>query len=535
VQYLRFISIIGLVFSLAACLPALQAKRAPISEPLNVDAADEHITQPKLDISDLCLPNARESTKENDEGVWQELQLWDRIRHGYALPSRQNKRIESELNWFSKHPEYVSRVIKRGYRYWYYIVEELEARDMPLELALLPIVESGFDPFAYSPGRAAGMWQIIPGTARELGLKDTWWYDGRRDAIASTQAALNYLEALHKRFDGDWLLAIAAYNSGGGRVSRAVSKNKKNGLPTDFFSLKLPRETEAYVPRLLALAKAFKDPEQHSLVLSPLPNTPYFAEVNIGGQLDLAQASEMAEISMEELYLLNPGFNRWATDPNGPHTLLVPIDKRGIFERSLASLPSKERVTWRRHKIKPGETLSHIAKRYGVSVKTLSQVNRMKSSRIRAGTTLMVPKASKGANFYTHSQEQRLVKTINKGANGNKQKRIHVVAKGDSFWKIARQYDVRSAQVATWNKMSPLDTLSIGKKLVIWTDSAQGSVQNSDVIRKLSYKVKKGDSLARIANKFEVSIADIAKWNDINTKKYLQPGQALVVFVNVKG
>ncbi|WP_315983143.1 transglycosylase SLT domain-containing protein [Aliamphritea spongicola] len=252
--------------------------------------------------------------------------LWTLTREGMQLDlDADQPRIATQFKWYASHPQYMQRVGQRSSRYYHYILNRIKERGLPTELALLPVVESAYDPFAYSSGRASGPWQFIPSTAKYFGIKSNWWYDGRRDIITSTEKALNYLEQLNKRFDGDWLLALAAYNAGGGTVSKAMRKNREAGLPTDYWSLKLPRETMAYVPKLLAVSKLVRDAEQHQLVLPTLNNQPYFEIIDIGSQIDLAQAAKMANISTQELYQLNPGFNRWATDPSGPHRLLIPV------------------------------------------------------------------------------------------------------------------------------------------------------------------------------------------------------------------
>ncbi|MCH9049085.1 MAG: transglycosylase SLT domain-containing protein [Proteobacteria bacterium] len=266
------------------------------------------------------------------------------------------KTTASKLAWFTRNQAYLDRVSGRAEPYLYYIVEELEKRNMPLDLALLPIVESAYNPFAYSRSRASGIWQFMPSTGRIYGLKQNWWYDGRRDIVAATGAALNYLQKLHQEFDGDWLLALAAYNSGEGNVGKAIRRNKKAGKPTDFFSLRLPRETRGYVPSLLAVAEIVSNPGKYKITLKPIANTRYFKQVDINSQIDLATAGELSELSIEELYTLNPGFNRWATDPEGPHRLLIPVDKVTAFENKLATLSSDERIKWQQHKIKKGES-----------------------------------------------------------------------------------------------------------------------------------------------------------------------------------
>ncbi len=462
-----------------------------------------------------------------------EVDLWARLRRGYQIPIEDNPRIQAEFNWYARHPSYMQRVSERAQRYMFHIVEALEARNMPLEIALLPIVESAFDPFAYSHGRASGMWQIIPGTGKMLGLKQNWWYDGRRDVMASTEAALTYLERLHKRFDGDWLLALASYNSGAGNVSKAIRKNKKRGLPLDFWHLDLPRETKAYVPRLLALSKLIADPVAQNISLTPIFNRPHFAPVQIGSQIDLAQAASLAGIDMDVLYHLNPGFNRWATDPRGPHELLVPFDKAQAFAEKVAAIPENERVSWERYTIRSGDSLSTIAKKYDVSVATLRSINALRGSTIRAGKTLMVPVAAKSDSHYSFSVEERIAKRYAATEQREKGQKIsYTVKQGDSLWSIGRQYKVSTKKLAKWNSMAPRDPLRVGQSLKIWTTTATAP-SKTGVIRKVSYKVRSGDSLARIAQKFSLTVGDIVKWNQINSSHYLQPGQKLTLFVDV--
>lgn len=465
--------------------------------------------------------------------------LWDRITSGFSLSYQQHKRIYSQLKWYSRHPDYLHRVGKRAEPYLYHIVENIEARGMPLELALLPIVESAFDPFAYSHSRASGMWQIIPGTGKMLGLKQSWWYDGRRDVVASTDAALNYLESLHKRFDGDWLLALAAYNSGAGNVSKAIRRNKQRGLKTDFWSLNLPRETKAYVPRLLALSQLVKSPKAYEILFPQIANTPHFEAVHIGSQIDLAQAAELADITMEELYLLNPGFNRWATDPKGPHDLLVPIAKADSFRQKIASIPADQRITWERYRIRSGDSLSTIAAKYHTSVLSLRRINGLKSNRIRENDTLMIPVPTRGKEEYAYSADQRIKKSIARQVARTRGKKSfsYSVQAGDSLWGIAQRYGVSSSKIARWNGISPGDPIQPGQRLTIWRAQSAAVVDqpkmSKGVVRKVAYKVRRGDSLSRIASKFKLSVQDILKWNRLSGEKYLQPGQSLTLFVDV--
>ncbi len=461
--------------------------------------------------------------------------LWQRIRNGFQLEADDRRAVQQQLDWYVRHPAYITRVFTRAKRFLPYIVAEAESRGMPLEVALLPVVESAFDPFAYSHGRAAGLWQIIPGTGKRFGLKQNWWYDGRRDPVAATHAALDYLEYLYKLLDEDWLLAVAAYNSGEGNVKRAQRKNLSRSRDTDFWSLSLPKETEAYVPKLLAIRAVVADPESLGLTLPAIEDAPYFEEVPTDSQIDLALAADLAGLDIDELYALNAGFNRWATDPDGPHRLMVPVDAAPVLTQALADLPDRERVKWVRYKVKNGDVLSNIARKNGTTVELLRQVNGLNGSMIRAGKYLMIPTATRSLDSYTKSADSRLSSTMSRPRGVSKAQ--HVVKSGESFWSIGKKYGVSTRNLAKWNGMAPGDTLSVGRKLVIWTDGtvAQVGSSPSDQVRKVTYTVRKGDSLARISSRFRVSVSEIQKWNagTLAKSKYLQPGQKLVMYVDV--
>lgn len=462
--------------------------------------------------------------------------IWDRIRAGFTLPTSEHKKVNSELRWFAKHKAYINRVVDRAEPFLFFIMNEIEKRNMPAELALLPIVESAFQPFAYSHGQAAGIWQFIPSTGRHYGLKQNWWYDGRRDIYASTIAALDYLQYLNRAFKGNWLHALAAYNSGIGTVGKAIKKNKRRGKPTDFWNLKLPKETQGYVPKLMALTKLIANPNDYQIDLKCIQNAPYFDVIDTNAQIDLAVAADLSGLDIEELYRLNPGYNRWATDPAGPHKLLIPVEHSEQFKTGLLKIPAKSRITWKRYKIKPDQTLGHIANKFHITVAQLKQINKIRSNNIRVGRHLIIPVASKGMSHYALSKTQREKKRRSINRSGKGKKVYHTVKSGDSLWDISRLYKVGTQQVARWNGMSPKDILRAGQKLVIWTKKKLvPSINNSlvgDFIRKIRYRVRTGDSLYRIAKRFNVSIRDLHRWNPIKGK-YLKPGQSIKVYVDI--
>ena len=463
--------------------------------------------------------------------------LWDRVRQGFSIEEEQdNPRLLAELNWYARHQTYLDRVVERAEPFIHFVLNEAEKRQMPTELVLLPIVESAYQAFAYSHGRAAGIWQFIPSTGKIYGLKQNWWYDGRRDVYASTHAALDYLESLHREFKGDWLHALAAYNSGSGTVRRAIRKNKKRGKPTDFWNLKLPKETQAYVPKLLALKRLVKAPEHYGITLNCIEDLPQFEAIDIKAQLDLAMAADMADIELDDLYRLNPAFNHWATAPYGPHRLLIPVDQVETFQTNLEALPKADRIKWKRHKIKPGETLSHIADRYSVSVKSLKRLNNLHSHNIRQGKHLVIPVSSRKLSDYNLTAYQRKKTLQNIRRKGHKV--THIVQAGDTFWDLSRKYKVKSHSIARWNGMAIRDPLKTGQTLVIWTRAAashqpgQTRRNSSNTIQRISYRVRNGDSLYLIAQKFNVAVTDLKRWNSFNSK-YLQPGQIVKLYVDV--
>ena len=462
---------------------------------------------------------------------------WYRLQSGMQMTEVDNQRIRTQLNWYLKHPDYLQRVMERARPVLPFILDEIEARQLPTELALLPIVESAFQTFAYSHGRASGMWQIIPSTGRFLGLKQNWWYDGRRDIIESTKAALTYLDSLAKQFDGDWELALAAYNAGPGKIRNAIKYNKKRKKQTDFWHLtRIRKETKAYVPKLMALKILFSDPEAYGLELLPIDNITNYAIVEIEGQIDLALAADLAGITINRLYQLNPAFNRWATAPRGPHRLLLPKDKSEQFKQALQDLPPEKRINWVRHKIRNGETLSQISRKYRTTTALIKSINKIRGTQIRAGKYLMVPTATRSLNSYTLSENARLNKIQNTQRTGIKQ--THIVRPGQSLWLISRRYGVSSKALAKWNGMAPIDTLKVGQKLVIWrkkTPELQRVSINqtgpNQGLHALRYTVRKGDSLSRIADRFNIRVADIKRWNRLG--KYLQPGQKIKLYVDI--
>nr|WP_285817693.1 LysM peptidoglycan-binding domain-containing protein [Echinimonas agarilytica] len=382
---------------------------------------------------------------------------------------------------------------------------------MPLELALLPFVESGFDPYAYSHGGAVGLWQFMPATGKRFGLQQDWWFEGRRDIVQSTQAAVEYLTYLNDMFDGDWMLAIAAYNSGEGRVQRAVRANKKAGKPADFFSLKLPAETRAYVPRLLAISDIVRNAERYGLELPSLTNAPRVIPTNVGGQIELAVISELSGVPSARIAELNPGFNRWATSPTGEHAVLIPLENQQQLTEGLAQLPTKQRVSWQRYQVKSGDSLGKIAQQHHTTVKVLMTSNDLNNHLIRKGQHLMIPLGDNARLPPVRAGEAKPIK--------------YQVKSGDSLWLIAKKHGVKYQDISRWNALSST-TLRPGQSLDIYTKTPQKEV------RTVKYRVRSGDSLSVIAKRFDVTINALKQWNGLNSDR-LRAGQNLTIKVDI--
>ena len=378
--------------------------------------------------------------------------VWDRI---LALPSisyEDNLRIEKQATVLLRDKEFIKRVSRRAEPYIYFILEEIDKRRLPRELALLPIIESAYRPTAISRSKAAGLWQFIPSTSRFLGMQTNWWYDARMDVITSTHYALDYLQTINRKFDGDWLLTLAAYNAGHGRISRAVAKNRKRGKPTDYWNLKLSRETMNYVPRFLAATRIFTRPDIYGVDLHAVANEPHIGIVNIESQMDLKLAAKLAGLSSQEIKTYNPGFQRWTTAPKGPHRLVLPLNRIQQFEQKFAQLDRRDRLRWTQHRVKQGQTLSGIAKTHSVSVSAIQSANNLRGTLIRTGQILQIPVS--GSTYST---------PMGSGSSDG----YYIVRKGDTLWQIARRHNMTTAALLALNNLNKNSIIQPGQRLKV--------------------------------------------------------------------
>ncbi|MDU4943307.1 MAG: murein transglycosylase D [Mixta calida] len=407
------------------------------------------------------------SPRWQDDGtaLTQDQDLWNYIRDGLKMEVPENPRIREQKQKYLRNKSYLHDVTLRAEPYMYWIVEQIKQRKMPMELVLLPIVESAFNPHATSAANAAGIWQIVPSTGRNYGLKQNQWYDGRRDIVASTRAVLDMMERLNKMFDGDWLLTIAAYNSGEGRVLKAIKQNKARGKPTDFWHLSLPRETTLYVPKMLALQDILKNNKRYGVQL-PAPNeSRALARVEVGQQIELTQAAEMAGLPVAKLKNYNTGYKRGATAPNGPHYIMVPKANVAQLRSSLASgdiaavQPTRlaaNSASTKSYTVRNGDTLSGIASRMGVSVKALQRANNLRGNTIKPGQTLTFGNSVAGSEL---------------ADNGNSI--TYKVRKGDSLASIARRHGVDIKDVKRWNSvLSDSSSIQPGDKITLFVNNS---------------------------------------------------------------
>jgi membrane-bound lytic murein transglycosylase D len=529
---LRPYSLGGFVLLLCACAhqPAAPQREhialppTPTSTETPISGAD---TAPSMGATpSLTMP--REWQHHNGEDYDD---LFDRMRAGFALDEVQEPAIDVQLSWFEHNPEYLERVFQRGQRYMYHIITEVEARGMPLEFALLPVVESAYEPFAYSKGRAAGLWQFIPGTGVRFGLKQDWWYDGRRDVIESTRAALDYLQALHDQFDGDWLLAIAAYNVGENNVQRELDFNRANGKPTDFWHLRLPAETRAYVPKLLAMKRLMAEPERYGLEFAVIPNEPYFAVIDTGSQIDLKIAAQLAGTSYDELIALNPGYNRWATDPQGPNRMLVPIDNADAFDAGLKTLGPDDRVRFASRDVTRKDTLAGIAKEYGTSVAVIVKLNDLKGGKVTAGQTLKIPAISGPLPDKVLLAASRVDRPETDVAGRKQRQIVYRVRAGETLSSIARRHGVPVSTLARLNNMSSQDNVIKGQRLVIKASARRIRDEGAVSGRRLVYTVRSGDTVYSISRQFQVTVTQLKSWNGLNERHQIKAGRRLVMYV----
>lgn len=497
-------------------------------------------------------PNPSQSDTLNSD-------LRQRIIQSYGMPNLESGYTSTHESFYANRPDYVKRMIERSQKYLYHIVVEVEKRGMPSEIALLPMIESGYNPQAYSRSKASGIWQFIPSTGKSFGLKQNWWVDNRRDVTEATKAALDYLQKLHVMF-GTWDLALAAYNAGEGTVQRAIDRNRRNGLPTDYASLALPPETRNYVPKLQAVKNIMTNPESYGLYIQPIANKPYFTKVRAPEQIDSALAAKLAEISFEEFSSLNPEYNRPIITANGTvHEILLPVSAAETFKENLANY-DKPLVSWQTYHAKRGERAESIARKFGINLAQLKDVNDLPNrDKIAGARPLLVP--SNGHISESSIDTNEPINTepeVTSGKDNVSDKtttKIHVVKNKESIASIAKHYGVSAKTLLAINHLKN-GRVKTGQKLMVDTGllrtKSELSKQQQLKIAKNSeknnksasnskahankkttdknkyYVVKRGDTLDSISKKFDVGRNNLQRWNKISGS-HISPGLTLTV------
>ncbi len=489
--------------------------------------------------------------------------LWDVLRDEFSLPHHEESyAVQAKIEWYMNNQDYLLRTASRAAPYLYYISQQVRKRHLPAELVLLPIVESGYNPFSVSNMGASGIWQLMPDTATGLGVKADWWYDGRRDVITSTNAALNYLAYLQSFFEGNWLLAIAAYNTGEGNVLAAIKRNIRDGRDTDFWSLPVAQQTRDYVPSILALAAIISDPNKYPVYLPPVRNAPYLAQVDIGVQINLKYAAMLAGISNKKLLTLNPGYKGPSTSMRGPYKLILPIENVEQFTENLARSPLNQQNNWLHYKVKSGDTLASISRKFGTTLTDIRKMNHLsKNSGVHPGTNLLIPPTGAASNMddeddiYPAKQlamaSQTIKRDILKIANKFKKMEhspkssggnynlhpgdtIYVVRANDTVQKIANRFKISSKAVKEANNLRS-NKLKPGKQLIIPTHARvavkhEPEVSHSTQLRTgdTIYVVRHGDTIEKIASKFQTTASAI-RINNLIDNGSLTVGDTIVI------
>ena len=478
--------------------------------------------------------------------------IWDEMSHHFDLADEHYGKYDDFISFYDQRKTHLKLVSERAKPYLYYILNEVKKRNMPYEIALLPAVESGFKAVARSHQSAVGLWQFIPSTGDVFNLHRNWWYDGRKDVVQSTSAALDYLQELYASNNNDWLLALASYNAGLGTVYRAQRKYRKahknepniEDYQPNFWEIQpyLPKETQGYVPKLLAVAHIVENPEQFETTIEPIDNKPFFKIFTLKKQVSLHQVASISSTSSQTFQQLNPCYHQPATPPNGVHHILLPIAKSAKFAELLQSNSRLFKVHWKKHKIRPGDSLSVIAYKYKTSSKAIKRLNGMKNANIRAGKTLLIPIPVSQSSYALASNDDK--KALSKSVRYSKtnsqpatrvtpasNKKIHTVKSGDSLWTIAKKYNTTTQQLAKWNNLSTKSYLQKGQKLAVFTPKSQAkSKLSASSNLKVKHVLKSGESLWLLAKRYDVKTSQIAKWNHISAHKVLQPGMKLTIW-----
>ena len=420
-----------------------------------------------------------------------------------------NERILFYMNMHLKDADKFEQYLNDSYYFIYYVINELEKEKLPLELALIPYIESNYDPFSISSSGAVGMWQFMPKTGRLYELNKTWWNEDRHDPYRSTEAAVDYLKYLYERFNQDVYLTLAAYNAGPTLLSRRINQNKRRGLETDFWSLNLPNQTKEYVPKYIALKELIFNSEKYELTLPEIPHKPVVQMIIIPGQVEVITLSEFLDIKPELLYKLNAGYTKWASAPKDQSIFYIPIEKYYLFESEDNPFRDTNQINWISHIVESGDSLWALASKYNTEVGIIKQINYLNNDLLSIGSTLLIPISKSKSNTFIPYE-------------------MHIVSEGDTLWDIARTYNLEVSDLVNMNSINENSYLQLGQQLTIGNKNIHRNIESKK--RTILYSIKQGDNLYKISELFDVTIKSIKDINNFEDDT-LMPGQIIKIAI----
>ena len=456
------------------------------------------------------------STSDSEQSLSQDLVIPSKNIWEYMFannPQNNSETINEQvlfyMNMHLKDIDKFKEYLNDSYYFMYFVIEELEREQLPLELSLIPYIESNYDPFSISSSGAVGMWQFMPRTGRLYELNKTWWNEDRHDPYRSSQAAVGYLKYLYNRFGQDIYLTLAAYNAGPTLLDRRINQNKRRGLETDFWSLSLPNQTKEYVPKYLALKELVFNAEKYELLLPDIPNSPVVRRIKIPGQVEIITLSEFLDIKPELLYKLNAGYTKWASAPKDESIFYIPIDKYFLFESEANPFQDTNQINWISHVVESGDSLWALASKYDTEVQIIEQINFLNNDLLTIGSTLLIPLSKTPTNNFIPYE-------------------MHIVSEGDTLWDIANTYNLQVSDLAKMNSIDERSYLQLGQQLTIGNKNIHRNIESKK--RTILYSIKQGDNLYKISELFDVTIKSIEEINDFSDDS-LMPGQIIKIAI----
>jgi len=511
-----FISLFALLITNIGCSPLILEQSQSENDVISVDSK---IMEPEITVSKTINPAVEEYN--NDSIILETNEqtpnsnIYDVIAAELLLDHHIDEAaVKKQIDWLLKNPDYLTRVIEKSSPYIHYVYARIKESGLPIEITLLPIIESAYDPLAYSQSHASGLWQFIPSTAAYLGLERNIWFDARRDIVKSTEVAIDYLSYLNQKFGNDWSLTLASYNGGEGTVAKSIKKNLELGKDPNFWQLSLPLETENYVPKFFALAHVLKNRKEFNLEIPEIPNQPVFEVIALENQIEIETIVEVSGIDYKTFTKFNPGYRRSITPPDDISNILIPIESASKLTQFINTEDPENWLPFSEYEIKFGDTLSEIALDHDSSVDLIKTINYLNTDLLRVGQILKVPHNRGTPVIHKRSVTTQIIS--------------HEVLSGDTLSQIAKNYKTTIRDIMLQNKLRS-SKIFAGQSLEIQIRT--NTIAQSH-IRKVFYKIREGDSLYLIAKRFSVSINDIRKWNTFTRSKYIHPGETLILMVD---